>query len=129
MGEPLDLPEPMAAEGWSVGASLLLDLVEPLEGGAGADEGEDSDEAPVFYRPSAGSDGAVCGDLGDFPGSSRAIPMPCLSGQSGLAAPAARPISPASSPPCRTTRTMKIKGASPSTSISAGRSIRMPSAA
>jgi collagen type III alpha len=51
------------------------------EGGAQA-EGLFQDEAPVFYRPSFGEmqssgDGPVCGDLGDFPKSSRAVfPLP-----------------------------------------------------
>ncbi|MDP8953024.1 MAG: hypothetical protein M3N18_12480 [Actinomycetota bacterium] len=74
-GEPLDLPEE---------ARVSAFAERPLTRLARRSEEEDGD-APVFYRPSPGSasgtDGnsgePACGDLGDFPESSKAVfPLP-----------------------------------------------------
>jgi murein DD-endopeptidase MepM/ murein hydrolase activator NlpD len=80
-GEVLDLPDADDSTSGSVGR--LLTLASRVSNLPGREEsartGEPSrDDAPVFHRPSSGktrgTDGEpVCGNLGDFPKSSRAV--------------------------------------------------------
>lgn len=78
--ETLDLPDADGPTSGSVGRLLTLaSRVSNLPGRESARTGESSrDDAPVFYRPSSGktrgTDGEpVCGNLGGFPKSSRAV--------------------------------------------------------
>lgn len=81
--EALDLPD---ADGLAPGpVGRLLTITSRAANLPGREESAESsrnNDAPVFYRPSSEGDrgtdgGAVCGNLGDFPKSSRAVfPLP-----------------------------------------------------
>ncbi len=59
-------------------AEPLTSPIGRLLAGISSSSSEETPEVPVFYRPSSGdSGGPVCGDLGDFPRSSRVVfPVP-----------------------------------------------------